>query len=388
VDQQIGDRIAAVRIARRLTQEQLAACAHVSLSTLRKAEQGTRRVTDRTLEAIAEALRTSPDTLAGKRAQTDSRVHGAIPAIRIAIDGYDLPDDGPVRPVHQLQAAVNTATQQRLASQYARLAETAPPLLTELTRALQGEGAIEHREVARLLAVAYRAVDAVAYKYGYYDLSARLVELMRWAARQAEDPVLDLVAAYVRTEVFFASHNLAAGLKAIEHALDHIPGVVSIAEQAAIGALHMRAAVTAARLTEDSNTVTEHLQAARRLAEKVPEGIYSGTAFGPASLRVHEVSVAVELGDAAQAVETAGAWKPPESTPAERRSHFHIDMARAQLWLGLREEAFASLREARRIAPQHVREHPYVRDAILTLLRLHSTPPYTLVSFAEWARSV
>uniref|UniRef100_UPI003753CEFE helix-turn-helix domain-containing protein n=1 Tax=Actinomadura sp. SCN-SB TaxID=3373092 RepID=UPI003753CEFE len=249
IDTRIGARIAATRAARRLTQQQLAESAHVSLSLLRKIEQGSRPVTDRTLEAVAEAVGSSPDTLAGKRAHTNTRIHAAIPAIRKAIDGYDLPDDGPVRPLPQLREAIEAATRHRLASQYVQLAETTPPLLSELARGIQGGGRIDLREAAWLLAVGYRAVDAVAYKYGYYDLSARLIELMRWAAGLTEDPVLVLTAAYVRTEVFLASHNLATGLKALEHALDTVrPSTPSTGARAAMGALHMRAAVTAARM--------------------------------------------------------------------------------------------------------------------------------------------
>ncbi|MFI0448370.1 transcriptional regulator [Actinomadura sp. 6N118] len=288
----------------------------------------------------------------------------------------------------QLRTAAEAATKQRLTSQYSRLAETAPPLLAELTRATHTGPAAMRREAAELLTAVYRAADAVAYKYGYYDLSARLIELMRWAARRAENPVLAATTAYVRTEVFFASSNLEAGLRALEDALANLVVPESTAGQASFGALHMRAAVVAARLSEDPQVIEEHFREARRLTERVPEGIYNGTAFGPASLRIHEVSVAVELGDATGAIEAAGNWAPPDTLPAERRSHFFIDLHRAQLWLGLRDDAFESLQVARRIAPQHVREHSYVRDGLVTLLRLHKAPSHALIRYAEWARAI
>ena len=171
----IGDRIAAYRTARRLTQRQLAAAAHVSLSLLRKVEQGDRPASDQTLAAIAEALSTEPDVLAGERRSTDSRVHVAVPKLRTAIDAYDLPEDGPVRPLAHLQQAIGETTRWRLSSQYTRLAESLPELLGELTRCRHDGGADQRVAAARLLGAAYRAADAVAYKYGYYDLSARLV---------------------------------------------------------------------------------------------------------------------------------------------------------------------------------------------------------------------
>lgn len=388
----IGDRIAAYRTARRLTQRQLAAAAHVSLSLLRKVEQGDRPASDRTLAAIAEALSTEPDVLAGERRSTDSRVHVAVPKLRTAIDAYDLPEDGPVRPLAQLQQAIGETTRWRLSSQYTRLAESLPELLGELTRCRHDGGADQRMAAARLLGAAYRAADAVAYKYGYYDLSARLVELMRASAEAVEDPALLATAAYVRTEVFFASDNLAPGLRLLEKALDDVPPPNTPELRAAIGALHMRAAVVAARMTQDSSAVDEHFQHARRFAGTVPEGVYNGTAFGPVSLLVHEVALAVERGDAARAVEVAegGAALSGslERVPEERRSHYYIDVARAQLWLGQRDAAFRSLQAAKRIAPQHTREHPYVRDVLVRLLRLHTSPPHVLVAFAEWARAI
>lgn len=388
----VGDRIAASRTARRLTQRQLAAAAHVSLSLLRKVEQGDRPVTDRALTAIAEALGTEPDVLAGQRRSTDSRVHAAVPNLRTAIDAYDLPKDGPVRPLMQLQRVVGEMTRWRLSSQYTRLAESLPELLGELTRCRLGEDADQRLAAARLLVSAYRAADAVAYKYGYYDLSARLVELMRVSAEAVEDPALLATAAYVRTEVFFASDNLAPGLRLLEKALDDAPTPNTSELRAAVGALQMRAAVVAARMTKDLAAADEHFEHARRLAEVVPEGVYNGTAFGPVSLHVHEVALSVERGDAARAVEIAGGGAALsgslEKVPEERRSHYYIDVARAQLWLGRRDEAFRSLQAARRIAPQHTREHPYVRDVLVRLLRLHASPPHALVAFAEWARAI
>ncbi|MEV4254852.1 helix-turn-helix transcriptional regulator [Spirillospora sp. NPDC049652] len=383
----VGAKIAATRTARRMTQRQLAESAAVSLSLLRKVEQGTRPATDRTLEALAVALGVPPDVLAGRRARTDSRVHSVIPALRQAIDAYDLPDDGPVRALPDLRRVVQEMTVQRLSSRYTVIAETVPPVLAELTRAVHTMPGPDAQQAAGLLTIAYRAADAVAYKYGYYDLSARLVELMRWSAVQSAEPVLAATAAYVRTEVFFASQNLRPGLRALEQAIEAMTPV-TLAENAALGALHMRAAVVAARLTEDLRVVDEHLAEARRLAHAVPEGIYTGTAFGPASLHVHEVSVAVELGDAARAVQAAGRQVPLNDLPAERRSHYWIEVARAQLWLGMRRQALRSLHEARHAAPQHVREHPHVRDALVTLLRLSVTPSRPLVAFAEWARAI
>jgi hypothetical protein len=236
-----------------------------------------------------------------------------------------------------------------------------------------------------LLVRAYRSADAVAYKFGALDLSARLIELMRWAVPEAGDPVLAASVAYVRTETFFAARAHTAGLRALERALDAAPAPVAAPAIAARGALHMRAAVIAGR-ANDASAAQHHLAEARTLADRVPEDVYCGTAFGPDSVRIHEVSVAVGLGDnhVGHVLNVAGQWKPPKGLPAERRSGFYIELARAQLWTGLLDDAFESLKVARHIAPQHTREHPWVREDAATLRRLKRADSETLTNFAQW----
>lgn len=384
----VGARIAYYRSVMRpkLTQEQLADAAHVSLGTIRKIERGERGVGKATLEAIANALGVDPGRLLVDRAAAHTRVHEALPALSAVLATYDLPDDGPVRPLHDLRVAVAEAARWRLAAQYTRIARQIPDLLAELARAYHTAPPLEQLHLAGLLVKAYRSADAVAYKFGALDLSARLIELMRWTVPKAEDPLLAASVAYVRTETFFGARAHAAGLRALEQALDCAPAPTTAPDIAARGALHMRAAVIAGR-ARDASAATSHLDEARTLADHVDEDVYCGTAFGPDSVRVHEVSVAVSLGDehVGRALEIAAEWKPPkEGLPAERRSGFYIELARAQLWSGRADDAFESLKVARHIAPQHTREHPWVREDAATLRRLKRADAESLTHFAQW----
>ena len=165
---------------------------------------------------------------------------------------------------------------------------------------------------------------------------------MRWAASGAADELLDAAVAYVRTEVFFANHNLHHGLRALDSAASLVHPGTSVAAAAAYGSLHMRAAVVAARCGDAA--ACDHLGEAHAAARHVNEGICHGTAFGPSSVRVHEVAVAVEMGDGGAAVQQAAGWAPPLQLPAERRSHYYIDLARAQLWVGHRDKALPACR--------------------------------------------
>ncbi|MFI1165677.1 helix-turn-helix domain-containing protein [Streptomyces sp. NPDC020801] len=388
---EVGARIAYYRSVMRpkMTQQQLAEAACIALGTIRKIERGERGVSDGTLEAIAEALGIGPARLHADRVPAHTRVHDALPALSAALATYDIPEDGPIRPVHELREAVAAAAQWRLGAQYTRIARHLPDLLAELTRAYHAAPAGSRGVLAGLLVRAYRSADAVAYKFGARDLSARLIELMRWAALEADDPLLSATVAYVRTETFFAAHAHGAGLRALEQALDAAPSPVAPSEKAATGALHMRAAVVAGRARDVSAAAT-HLDKARGLADQVREDVYFGTAFGPDSVRIHEVSVAVSLGDehVGRALEVASEWKPPKDLPAERRSGFYIELARAQLWSGFSDDAFESLKVARHIAPQHTREHPWVREDAARLRRLKRADVETLTNFAEWCAAI
>jgi transcriptional regulator with XRE-family HTH domain len=386
---EVGRRIAATRHARRMTQGQLADAAFVSLSMLRKIEQGTRFPGDDTLDALAAALNVDPSRLLTGHQQTDSRVQDALPAVSAVIAAHDDPDDGPVRPLHRLQQAVDEAVDWRLAAQYIQISRSIPALLAELARALHTVPPAERIDIASLLVSAYRCADAVAFKFGARDLSARLVDLMRTTAPTAEDRLLEASVAYVRTETFFAARAHGPGLRALEQAIDTSPPPDTPPAAAARGSLHMRAAVIASRASNPDAADT-HLNEARRLGDSVREDVYLGTAFGPDSVRVHEVSVAVSLGDdhVQRALDVASEWKPPIDLPAERRSGFYIELGRAQLWAGLADDAFESLKVARRIAPQHTRGHQWAREDAATLRRLKRADAESLTSFAEWIGAV
>ncbi|MGW2021066.1 helix-turn-helix domain-containing protein [Streptomyces decoyicus] len=384
----VGPRIAYERRIARLTQAELARSAGVALGTLRKIERGERGISDAVLEAVAGALDIDPVSLLPDKERPDERVHRAMPDLSAVLAAYEAPEDGPCRALPDLAEAVESVTAHRLSAQYVRLSRAAPGLLAELCRALKSAAPADRPEVARLLVNACRAADSLAFKYGAKDLSARLIDLMRWAGSQAHDPLVEATVAYVRTETFFAARAHTAGLRALEEAVDETPRRDCPAVLAARGALHMRAAVIAGRSGNEDAAET-HLDEARALGDRVPEDVYNGTAFGPDSVRIHEVSVAVSLGgdQLGRALKVAHEWAPPGDLPAERRSGFYIELGRAQLWSGLPDAAFGSLKVARRTAPQHAREHRWVREDVATLRRLKRADVESLTSFAEWCHA-
>ncbi|MDH6221480.1 helix-turn-helix domain-containing protein [Streptomyces pseudovenezuelae] len=200
----VGDQVAYYRSVARspMTQQQLADATNLSLGAVRKIEQGERRPSPGTLEAIADAFRIDPNQLLTDRGSAQTRVHAALPALSAVLSAYDLPDDGPVRPMSALRASVEKAADWKLAAQYTPIARARPSLLSELLRGYHSAGGDDRRDLAGLLVSAARSADAAAYKIGARVLSARMIDLMRWVIPEAQDPVLESSVAYVRTETF------------------------------------------------------------------------------------------------------------------------------------------------------------------------------------------
>ncbi|WP_143267193.1 helix-turn-helix domain-containing protein [Amycolatopsis thailandensis] len=292
-----------------------------------------------------------------------SVVHSDIPQLRRVLDTRDLPEDGPVRSLSELMVAVDTVVARRLQSDYAVLAADVNELLPELHRAVLSAPSALEPQYAGLLARTYRAADAIADKFGYYDLSARIIDLMRTSATQSGDELLVGSAAYVRGEIYFASHDLEAGCRMLTAAADKIRVSASETAAATYGTLHMRAAVMAAR-AGSALRARDHIEEARQAARQVNEGVHLGTVFGLPSARIHQLSLDVELGDVGGALRLATGWAPPITMPAERRSHFYIDLGRAFHLADQPERVLSAFWEAKRIAPEHVREHSQVIDVV------------------------
>ncbi|GAA0546963.1 hypothetical protein GCM10010172_30870 [Paractinoplanes ferrugineus] len=305
-------------------------------------------------------------------------------AIRAALDTADLPPDGPLRPVADLTADVAGVTRLRLASNYMRLCAVLSDLLDDLHRAYSFWQGQRRVVVAALLAQTYRAADALADKSGRYDLSARLIGMMTEAARQSGNEVVLATASYVRGELFFANGRPDLGRTLLERAAERLDPDTDAASSAAYGSLHMRAGVLAGQARQLEHA-RDHLAEAAQWATRVTEGEYNGTAFGPSSVRIHEVTLAVDTNDPDTALRVSRDWDPSEKLSAERRSHFYIDVARAQAQLDKVNAAVIALFQARAVAPEHTRFHPQVREVVTRLLDKRAVTPQVL-EFARWTR--
>jgi transcriptional regulator with XRE-family HTH domain len=388
-DTAMGPRLRAVRKLHDLTQQQLADRAGVSKSLVSKVEAGARPGSWDLAIAVARALRVDAGALMGTAGTEGAidQITAALPAIRRALALYDCPPDAPAaRSLRDLADDVDAACRMRLDAKYVALARLIPSLISDLTSIAHTSTGRSREQAYWLLAAAYRCADAIASKFGHLDLSCTAVDRITWAAERSADDLMIGTAMYVRAQVFFENGAHSAGLRLIGSIAEPLAARAVLDPRAAsvYGALHARAAVLAAQ-GGNADAARTHLKIASAAANVVgTDTEYYYTSFGPSNVRIHQVAVAVELGDGAAAMAAAAGWNPPARLPAERSSHHLIDLARAQVWERDYQGAIASVDSARRIAPQHTRAHPYAKYAVERVLRYAPGRSDLTLGLATW----
>lgn len=392
----IGERIADARKARGLTQQVLADRAPVSLSLLRKVEQGSRDATPALVAAVAKALAIDVTTLTGQpydqQGRHQDRIHTFIPALRRALTYWDLPPETavPPRPWPDLLAEAEKVARMRRAAQHTALAEVLPSLLMETTAATHVHQGAECERHFELLTVLLFAAHSVTYKTGYEDLSAVVEDRISWAAARSCDPLMGALAAWARTTSMLQAGSYDIGQRLLARVETEIePGDRANHRDALriLGPLHLRSAILAAR-GGNAATATVHLAEARRIAEHLGgvdhDGGWHQLSFGPSNVGIHEVAAAVELGDGEAAVARAQTLRLPADLPKIRAGQHYVDLSRAQLWAGDRDGALTSLYAARRLAPQQTRHLPTTREVVRMLVRAHRRSNEPLTRLVGW----
>ena len=97
--------------------------------------------------------------------------------------------------------------------------------------------------------------------------------------------------------------------------------------------------------------------------------------------QLHRVNIAVTLGDAGTAIDTARRISLGQVT--ERKASLLIDTARAFLQRGRHEQAYLALRTAHHVARQEVAGRPAVRRLVQQLVT--SSPPSVRRDAAQFA---
>ncbi|AYF73085.1 XRE family transcriptional regulator [Nocardia yunnanensis] len=235
-----------------------------------------------------------------------------------------------------------------------------PEVLTQLSRAYQVAATAFTRQeevdaawiaADRALSAAEESGDALSVVAGTYRMAQAFLRLQR--LEQAEQ----------------AARVSVAALAAQAASEQPRPEVLSL-----YGSLQLMLAVIAA--TDGNRTAARAgLSAARTAADRLGEGRNDfDTEFGPTGVAVHAVAVAVELGDAGEALDIARTVDVSVLSP-ERQARFLVDLARAHAQRRQASEALDALLTAERLTPELVHTDHRAREVVRDLLQFAGRRP-------------
>lgn len=140
-------------------------------------------------------------------------------------------------------------------------------------------------------------------------------------------------------------------------------------------------ALSAAR-DDDRQTARTHLAEAGDSAKRLgADANHVWTAFGPTNVTIHQVCVALEVGDVQRAI-VLGPGLDTSHLPVERRVRHAIEVARAYIRYNRVDEALTELLNAEQIAPEQVRYHRLSRMIVRDILN-RPRPPRLALDLAQ-----
>jgi transcriptional regulator with XRE-family HTH domain len=376
----LGERIAYYRRRRGLSQVKLAGLLGRSESWLSQVERGVRSI-DRisVLIEVAGALNVpvtelSPDPLI----QEGPDEHPAARAVRRVLTEtatLDLRVQDSLRgrkpDLEELRERAGRAWELTHASSYVELASFLPDLIMDSERATRRLTGDDRTAAFSLLAHVYQASAAAMAKLRQVDVAWVAGDRSIEAAERAGEPLLAAAGVFRIAHAFLSGNRIEDALRTALVAADALEPQVATGPPELValwGALNQVSAVIATRASEE-DVARERMRKAEEAAARLGEDRNDfETEFGPTNVAVHAVAVAVELGDAGEALRRAA---PVDASrlSVERRGRFLLDVARAYAQRRKTVEAVRAIEEAEALTPEQVRSHPMVREMVRDLLR-------------------
>lgn len=381
-----GERIAAYRRRRGLSQAVLAGLVGRSESWLSQVERGVRSV-DRlsVLLDMAKILHIDVESLIGRPwqlAPNGGAVAQGLDAVRQVMTRYDHllgVDVAPVSPLPELQAQVASLHEDYQAARYETVVRRIPDLITLIDGLPRVSAGGERRDGLCTYVCAYVGAAKLLTKLGVTDLAVVAADRAATIAVEADSlgargmAAYQVVCALLRADRTDEAERLAVSMAEKIHgsATAETPVLVSVS-----GALWLIAAVAAARRT-DRGEAWARLDAAECLAGLLGDDAnHAWTAFGPTNVLIHRVSVAAELGEPGEALRAATDVDPTKLADGlrSRRAQVYLDLAWAQAQRKRDAEAMLHLLEAERSAPEAIRYNAMVRDLLREMLARSRRP--------------
>ncbi|MGH3767704.1 MAG: helix-turn-helix domain-containing protein [Pseudonocardiaceae bacterium] len=382
----IGGRVAQRRKLDGLTQVQLARRAHVSLSLLRKVEQGSAPASPAFTAAVATALRTTVAELYDQPSLRYGAERDHVAEVETAVmEGPASLSADSVPSLDALAAQVDQIAELQRRSRYQESSTRMPAVLAHLHTAADLAPVGAHRERAHhLLATLYGCVVICLHRLAS-PLASQAADRAAEAARFSGDALLAALCDQERALPLMYRGAYDTAQRIVTRARESITDQPASPQALSVrGAMHLRSAIIAAR-RHDAATSDAHLIEARELASRLPvHANFYDTAFCAPNVHIHSVAAAVEMQDGTTAVARNASYLLPPQTMRSRLAHHNIDLSRAWLLHGDHTKALRALNIARRTAPQQTRYHPMVAETVLSLARADRRRSDTLSSFAAW----
>ncbi|MFD7546356.1 helix-turn-helix domain-containing protein [Streptomyces sp. NPDC059578] len=389
----LGRKIASHRKRRGLSQKEFAGLIDRSEAWVSQVERGVRRVDRMTvLEKVAEVLDVPVAELAAEAPVVASAAAGESPGARqlrlVLSTAHSLQATlaGPRPPdVQALRVDVERAWELTHRGDYADLAELLEVLVPRLESATRAGSDEERPGLFRLLATMYHSCSAALAGAGEPEAAWIAVDRAVVAAERAGDPLLMAAGEFRLCIVFLGARHYEQAARASGSTADALAPLTEDGEPEAVavrGALTLQRALAAARLNRADDAYA-YLRQAKQLAERIGDGRNDyHTEFGPTNVALHEVAVAVDLGDAGVALRAAENMDASGLSP-ERQAHFHLDLARAHAQRRQIERAVDSLIRARELLPEVFRAKPAVKQLVSDLLAMSPLPSDQLRELAR-----
>jgi transcriptional regulator with XRE-family HTH domain len=389
----LGRKIAFNRKRRGLSQKEFAGLLDRSEAWVSQVERGVRRIDRMTvLEKVAEVLDVPIAELAAEAPIVASVAEGEAPGasrLRLvlsaahslkAILGQPEPPD-----VEALRADVDRAWTLTHEGNYADLAELLEELVPRLESATRAGIEAERPELFRLLAAMYHTCSAALANMGEPEAAWIAVDRAVVAAERAGDPLLMAAGEFRLSIVFLGARHYAQAAQVSGSAAEALAPLADTGQIEAVamrGALTLQRALAAGRMNQADDAYA-YLRQARELADRVGEGRNDyNTEFGPTNVALHEVAVAVDLGDAGVALRAAQSVDA-SGLSSERQARFGIDLAKAHAQRRQIDQAVDALDKVRDLLPEMFRAKPAVKQLVADLLAMSPLPSDQLRAMAR-----
>ena len=284
-------------------------------------------------------------------------------------------DEG-VHNLPMLRVMIDRAMHVSLSSDYGALEQSLPTLIgcvEAATMQHHREERAAHLALSDVYAVAGWTLIKADNPVGAWIAAQRAIQ----AAEEGGDVLRIAAATRCLAEVHMRAGNYEEATRTALLAtvqLDSVPQEEKLTATSLRGAALLTAAAASAR-RGDSREAHAALRAAAVCGVELgAERSDLATVFGPTNVAIHQVAIAIELGDAHDALRHVSAVQLDRMpTPlTERRARFLVDVARSYAQVKDDAAAIDALLQAEMIAPDELRYHRLTHDLVIQLLTRES----------------